>query len=417
MRILSLLLLLIALNPAAARCGEEASRWGSQVSEDYNVWGWIAAYTDEDEDSWDALTPAERAALVKKASAACAAAGRELAAAEGQTDGEALLAVQPAALKRVASCEAGGKDAAAGLSQKQRRLAAIKQKAAAGRFDQGDADWLRENNLTLRMDSAQADEFGKKKALNAEKQKKTSEKVEKKYGALNKKDLDAESLAKAYDGGGAKAGGADGSVALSGKHASAPPDPGKRGPQKKLSYAPPPEMQLTEEFKDMKGYGEMKKENVYNKVMAEVDKDGEDAAAKNKKLKSAGLASLKAVYSVSKDFDETFVNNPSPKNEDVKKVIDRINSKAKNPQEAWEIAYQMRNKRDFPALRDAEHYLWACSEANESRWKATRTIITTPLYSAAKLPGLRKIFFDENASPPSASEIKWGWKGATECVK
>jgi hypothetical protein len=140
-------------------------------------------------------------------------------------------------------------------------------------------------------------------------------------------------------------------------------------------------------------------------------------AAKDKKIKAAGYATLKSVYSVSKDFDETFMNNPSPKSEDASRVIDRIKEKAKSPQEAREIAYQMRNKRDFPALRDAEHYLWACSEASESRWKAAQTMITTPMYSAAKLPGLRSIFFDENTSPPSASEIKWGWKGAKDCVK
>ena len=417
MRTLTTLVLLAALLPASGRCEQEKTPWGAQVSRDYNVWGWIASYTDEDEGSWDSLTPAERAAIVKKASAACAAAGRDLDSAAAQTDGEALLAVPAASVKRIAACGNGGENAAAGLAEKRARLALIKQKSAAGRFDQEDAAWLKENGLTLRQDPDQSKAAAKEHAQRSAQQKKASDAAAKKYAAFGKKNLDAAGLAKAYDGGRGKGADADGAVALSGKHKGSLPEPGERVSQKKLSYTPPPEMQLTDEFKGMKSYGDMKKENTYNKVMDEVDKDGADAAAKNKKIKSAGYASLKAVYAVSKDFDETFVNNPSPKSEDVKTVIDRINSKAKNPQEAWEIAYQMRNKRDFPALRDAEHYLWACSESSESRWKAAQTMITTPMYSAAKLPGLRKIFFDENASPPSASEIKWGWKGVKDCVK
>jgi hypothetical protein len=183
-------------------------------------------------------------------------------------------------------------------------------------------------------------------------------------------------------------------------------------------YVPPsPADTLTQEFSGQRGYQDMKKDNEYRKVMKEVDKDGEDAAAKGRKIKAAGYAALNSVYNVSKDFDETFVHNPAPRDADVQRVIDRIKSNSKNPDEAWQLAYTMRQKRDFPALRDAEHYLWACSEANESRWHAARTVITTPMYSAAKLPGLRKIFFDDDTSPPSASEIKWGWKGVKDCVK
>jgi hypothetical protein len=230
--------------------------------------------------------------------------------------------------------------------------------------------------------------------------------------------LDADRLSKIYDGQTTPAGNpADAAVRLSG---SAGTRPGQRTitaarPLRKAP--PPPETRLTEEFSGMPGYSDIKKENDYVKVMKEVDKDGEDAAAKGRKIKAAGYAALNSVYSVSRDFDETFIHNPAPKDEDVQRVINRIKSSAKNPDEAWQIAYTMRQKRDFPALRDAEHYLWACSEANESRWHAARTLITTPMYSAAKLPGLRKIFFDENTSPPSLSEIKWGWKGVKDCAK
>ncbi len=417
MRTLALFFFLASFVPAAARCEQGGAPWGAQVSRDYNAWGWISAYTGEDEGSWDSLPSAERGAILKKAAAACAAAGRDLDSAGALTDGDALLAMPAASVKRMAACESGGPGAAAGLAEKQKRLALIKQKSAAGRFDQEDADWLAENGLTLRQDPDQAKAAARESKQRAARQQKGSEAAAKKYSGLNKKGLDSAALSKVYDGGAAGGAGAGDAVALSGKHKSSLPEPGERVSRKKLSYTPPPEMQLTDEFKGMKGYDDMKKENEYNKVMNEVDKDGADAAAKNKKIKTAGYASLKAVYSVSKDFDETFVNNPSPKSEDVKKVIDRINSKARNPQEAWEIAYQMRNKRDFPALRDAEHYLWACSESSESRWKAARTMITTPMYSAAKLPGLRKLFFDDNTSPPSASEIKWGWKGVKDCVK
>jgi hypothetical protein len=188
-------------------------------------------------------------------------------------------------------------------------------------------------------------------------------------------------------------------------------------PKKRFSIPPPPAQQLTEDFKHMRGYADINRDNQFRSVMKEVDKDGESSAAKGEKMKSAGYATLRSIFAVSKDFDETFINNPSPKDEDVRKVIDRIRSAAKTPDDAWQIAYQMRAKRDFPALRDAEHYLWACSEASESRWKAARTVISTPLYSAAKLPGLRAVFFDDTTSPPSVSEMKWGLKGVKECVK
>lgn len=414
MRSILLLGFALLMAPDAARCGQEPVQWGARVSDEYDLWGWITSFADEDERTWDSLPRDQRNALLKKASDACSEAGRDLASCD-QSDGDAILALSHTKLARMEACRAGG-EAAAGLKEKRLRLSVIRHKAAAGRFDQADLDWLRDNGITMRLDKYQSEKLTKDQDGRSKQSKQTAAAADKKYAALKGGKLDAAGLSKAYDGGKAGAAGAGDAVALSGKHNSAPPDPGKRAPQKKLAYTPPPDMQLSEEFKGMKGYAEIKKENPYTGVMAEVDKDGE-AAVKKSKIKAAGYATLKSVYSVSKDFDETFVNNPSPKNEDVSKVIDRIKSKAKNPQEAWEIAYQMRNQRDFPALRDAEHYLWACSEASESKWKATRTIITTPMYSAAKLPGLRKIFFDDNASPPSVSEIKWGWKGATDCVK
>lgn len=411
-----MLLALAALAPAAF-CAPEGAAWGTRVSETYDLWGWISAYTDEDRDSWDALTPAERDAILKKAAAACARAGERADAAGA--DGEAILRLSQADLGHLGACSADGARTAGDLRAKQQRLAQIKSRAAAGRYDQADMDWLKANNLSLRLEKKSDEALQAEQAARAQKQKKTGDAVKKKYSALDKKNLTGAELGKAYDGGSGRGAGDESAVKLSAAKTAAAPKPEARGQLQKKTVAstPPPAVELTDKFKGMKSYSDMKKENTYEKVMNEVDKDGVEAAAKNKKIKSAGYATLKSVYAVSKDFDETFVNNPSPKKEDVSKVIDSIRTKAKNPQEAWEIAYQMRNQRDFPALRDAEHYLWACSEASESRWKATQTLITTPMYSAAKLPGLRKIFFDENASPPSVSEIKWGWKGVTDCVK
>lgn len=411
-----ILLALAALAPAAF-CAPEGAAWGTRVSESYDLWGWISAYTDEDRDSWDALTPAERDALLKKAAGACSRAD-ERAGAAG-TDGEAILRLSGTDLEYLGACSAAGAGRADDLRDKQRHLARIKSRAAEGRFDQADMDWLSASGLTLRLDQKKNDSLQADQAARAQKQKKTGDDVKKKYSALDKKDLTGAELGKAYDGGSGRGAGDESAVKLSAAKTAAAPKPEARGQlqRKTVASTPPPAVELTDKFKGMKSYSDMNKENTYNKVMNEVDKDGVDAAAKNQKIKSAGYATLKSVYAVSKDFDETFVNNPSPKKEDVSKVIASIKAKAKNPQEAWEIAYQMRNQRDFPALRDAEHYLWACSEASESRWKATQTLITTPMYSAAKLPGLRKIFFDDTTSPPSVSEIKWGWKGVTDCVK
>jgi hypothetical protein len=184
-------------------------------------------------------------------------------------------------------------------------------------------------------------------------------------------------------------------------------------PRKKLTSTAPPALELTNEFKGIEDYAEINKKNKFTGVMEETDKDGASGGAAN----AAKSAALKSVFQVSKDFDETFINNPSPKNQDVRTVIDKIKDKAKNPDDAWNIARQMRNSRDFPALRDAEHYLWSCAQTTESKWSGAATLIVTPLYSAAKLPGLRKIFFDDTASPPSVSEITWGVKGVKDCWK
>ncbi len=418
MRKALLILAALAALPAAALCAPEGAAWGSKVSETHDLWGWISACTEEDQDSWNSLTGAEQEALLKKAGTACAAADGRLAATAGQTDGEAILRLSKSDLGGLAACSAAGAQAAGELRAKQQRLVQIKQKAAAGRYDQADSDWLRAEGITLRLDATKRAALQADQAERSKSQKKASAAVKKRYGALDRKDLSERDLSKAYSGGDGR--GADGGagVKISARNTAAAPALQARKPQKKtIAFAPPPDVELTDKFKGMKSYADMRKENTYEHVMAEVDKDGVDAAAKNKKIKAAGYASLKTVYAVSKDFDETFVNNPSPKKEDVSRVIAAIRAKAKTPQEAWEIAYQMRGKRDFPALRDAEHYLWACSESSESRWKATQTLITTPLYSAVKLPGLRKIFFDDTTSPPSLSEVKWGWKGVTDCVK
>ena len=413
----ALALLLLAAAAPAAFCAAGSAAWGSRVSGTHDLWSWIETYGDEDRDSWASLSRAEQDSLLKKAAAACDAADERLASAGGRGDGDALLSLSQAELGGLGACYGPG--AAAGLKARQQRLAQIKAKAAAGRYDESDAAWLRANGLTLRLDKKSEKALQDDQAKRAAQQKKAAAAAKKKYSALDKKGLTGAELGAAYDGASGRDGGGAAGVKLSARKTAAAPKPEERKQlqKKTVAYTPPPAMALTDKFKGEKSYADMKKENTYEKVMSEVDKDGVAAAAKNKKIKSAGYATLKSVYAVSKDFDETFVNNPSPRKEDVSRVIAAIRTKAKNPQEAWEIAYQMRNQRDFPALRDAEHYLWACSEASESRWKATQTLITTPLYSAAKLPGLRKIFFDENTSPPSVSEIKWGWKGVTDCVR
>ena len=187
----------------------------------------------------------------------------------------------------------------------------------------------------------------------------------------------------------------------------------RRGPTRKLIAHKPPVLEISEDLQGMKDYAQINKENKFTGAMAEVDKDGASGGTVN----AAKAAGLKTIFQISKDFDETFLNNPSPKDEDVRMVIDKIKSKAKNPDDAWEIAKLMRDKRDFPALRDAEHYLWSCSRTTGSKWDGAATLVVTPLYSMAKLPGLRKIFFDDATSPPSVSEMKWGAKGVKDCWK
>jgi len=417
------ILLILALTPAAVHAAEEEPspvQWGERVSDKYRLWDWISAYTEEDPDSWPELSAAEQSAALKKAETACAWSDKARASAAGTSDAAAIMALPDTAFPYMEVCLADGESSAAALKEKKDRLALIKQKAETGNLSSADINWLEQNNLQLAEGTVQNAATQKELEAQGSRQQKINGAADKKYGALkDKKNLGSAGLKDLYDGNKSKPAGEDTAVQLSGKKGKqlAPPSTGDRSSKKKLSFAPPPEVQLTEEFKDMKGYKEMKKENTYNKVMDEVDKDGAEAAAKGSKMKTAGYATLKSVYSVSKDFDETFINNPAPKDEDVQKVIDRIKSKAKNPDEAWQIAYQMRNQRDFPALRDAEHYLYACSEANESRWKAARTVITTPMYSISKLPGLRSVFYDENTSPPSFSELGWGLKGAKDCVK
>lgn len=392
--------------------------WGEEQETEYRVWTWLAERKGHSEESWKTLRPAFQRAEVTDAVKVCGRAAKQASYADGSAGGEPLIKMTDSELVDIDKCLDDGPAVAGDLREKRARLFRIKAKAAEGRFDEEDADWMAETGLTLRLDRDRAEALTGDAAARRERQQRTHAAAGSKYSRLGG-NLDRGTLSGVYDGG-KTSGAAEGPAQVRITAGAGGPGPLKaeaRLPQKKLSYTPPPEMELGEKFRDMEDYGDLSRESTHNKVMAEVDRDGAEAAGAGKTVRAAGYAALKSVYSVSKDFDETFINNPSPKPEDVERVVTSIRAKTKNPQEAWETALKMRNARDFPALRDAEHYLWACAEADESRWKAARTVITTPLYSAAKLPGLRSIFFDDKTSPPSFSEIKWGWKGVKDCVK
>ncbi|OGR44452.1 MAG: hypothetical protein A2X35_07000 [Elusimicrobia bacterium GWA2_61_42] len=392
--------------------------WGAELETPYQAWAWISEFTEEDQDTWPGLSEDQQDSLLKKAEASCRQADKAAEAASG-SDAKALEVISDATLARLAVCAENGEARAAALQQKRDKLGLILARAKAGPLPQADLAWLEENSLRLNDEELDKAAWRGQMQAQAQNSKKSLDKSGKKLAALkDSKALKAEKLSSLYDGGKTGLKGpadANSAVQLKGKAGTklSTPSPLARGSKKALTSTAPPEVQLTEHFKGMEGYKEIKAKDQFTAVMKEVDKDGESGG----KVNAAKAATLKAVFQVSKDFNETFINNPSPKDEDVRLVIDKIKSKAKNPDDAWEIALQMRKQKDFPALRDVEHYLWSCTRTTESKWHGAATIVSTPLYSLAKMPGLRKIFFDEETSPPSLSEVKWGTKGVTECWK
>lgn len=411
--------LVLLLTPALAPAGEPAGLpWGAELETPYQAWAWISEFTGEDQDTWTALSEDQQGSLLKKAEASCRQADKTADAASG-ADAKALEVLSDETLKRLAVCAENGEARAAALQQKRNKLGLILARAKAGPLSQADLAWLEENSLRLNDEALDKAAWRGQMQAQAQNSKKSLDKSGKKLTALkDSKALKAEKLSSFYDGGKAGLKGsanAGSSVQLKGKTGAklSTPSPEARTSKKALTSTAPPEVQLSEHFKGMEGYKEIKAKDQFTAVMKEVDKDGESGG----KVNAAKAATLKAVFQVSKDFNETFINNPSPRDEDVRLVIDKIKSKARNPDDAWEIALQMRKQKDFPALRDAEHYLWSCTRTTESKWHGAATIVSTPLYSLAKMPGLRKIFFDEETSPPSLSEVKWGTKGVTECWK
>ncbi|HAH31408.1 MAG TPA: hypothetical protein DCL44_03735 [Elusimicrobia bacterium] len=390
--------------------------WGSKLETPYLSWDWISSFTDEGKDTWAELTADKQKAALHKAQSACGSADNAARAAEGP-NAYAITGLSDTSLENLSVCVEKGEDRAQRLREKRDKLKQIIQRSKTGALRGSDTAWLEEKGIKLE-DSSFKDQTSLKEN---EKQNKANKRItqgsEQKFSKLKSEQSRSGGLSSVYDGSKAKGGVAsdNGTVALkSGKSDKlSTPKPDERLSKKKLTSSPPPNPvdKLTDEFKNKEGYADINKKNKFTPVMAEVDKDGESGG----KLNAAKAATLKAVYNVSKDFDETFINNPSPKNEDVRTVIDKIKSQSKNPEEAWQIAKQMRDKRDFPALRDAEHYLWSCTQTTGSKWDGVATAISTPLYSMAKLPGLRKIFFDDNTSPPSLGEMKWGVKGVKEC--
>lgn len=405
------LIALILLPAAGAAAGQTGGcPWGSPLETPYRSWAWISEFTEEDQNTWAELSGAQQSSLLKKAGNACLQADKTA----GVTEAKSLAAISDETLRALAVCTGDGETRALALQKKRDNLKTVMARAKTGPLSPADLAWLKGNSIDFEGGEAAGAALKEQQQKQEKNNKKSLAKLNTKLSPL-KGAGSADKISAFYDGGktGKGAAGADSSVRLKAGAGSKIPEPQARGPKKALTYTPPPEIQLSQEFKGMEGYKDIRKKDPFTAVMNEVDKDG----ASGGKANAAKAATLKAVYQVSKDFNETFINNPSPNDTDVRLVIDKIKNKAKNPNDAWEIALQMRKQKDFPALRDAEHYLWSCTRTNESKWNGAATMVSTPLYSLAKMPGLRKLFFDDDTSPPSISEVKWGAKGVTECWK
>jgi len=256
--------LIFALNRAAAAAVEEPApvQWGDEVSDKYRVWDWISAYLQEDADSWRGLSAEEQSAQLKKAETACARSNSALAGTREQTDAAAIMAMPDAAISHIEVCLPDGASVAPALKEKKTRLLLLKQKADAGTLSAEDMKWLEENRLELAEGTFQ--DSSTREGLDAQKkqQAKINAAAEKKYASLkDKKNLGSGGLNGIYDGTKGGAAEEDGAVSLS-KRSGGEPSPlktGDRSSKKKLSFAPPPEVQLTGEPKEAKKVQEYKK--------------------------------------------------------------------------------------------------------------------------------------------------------------
>lgn len=229
--------------PLTGRCGAEKKAWGSRVSDNYNVWGWISAFTDEDQGSWGDLDRAKQDLTIEKAEAACKKAGSRLAATNNQSDGKEILALSEGDLEYIGACLKNGETISESLSGKRAKLAEIQGKASKGVYEEADMQWLRSNGVTLEHKAAAGPQTPKQKEERAQQQQKTSAAAGKKYGKM--KGMGADGLAGVYDGAasGRSGGGPNGSSAvdLSGKRS--PMGTLKleaRGPTKNLTSTAPP---------------------------------------------------------------------------------------------------------------------------------------------------------------------------------
>ncbi|MDA8132676.1 MAG: hypothetical protein M0011_14325 [Elusimicrobia bacterium] len=242
MKPIELLVLAVLFLAQPAFPGEAVKvRWGSEVSQDYTVWRWIGAFTDEDESSWDELDAKQQTKVLNKALRACGKAQDKLSVSRGKIDGKALLAVSDGDLEYIGACFKDGEAAAAAVQEKRDKLAAIKARVDKGIYDQDDIAWLKEQNITLAPRPQNGEEEAKQLKERAKKQEKISAAANKKYGKM--KDMDASGMGAVYDGGSGRKGDQEGGVELSeAKLGGAPPAPEARGPKKKLTFTAPPSM-------------------------------------------------------------------------------------------------------------------------------------------------------------------------------
>jgi len=112
----------------------------------------------------------------------------------------------------------------------------------------------------------------------------------------------------------------------------------------------------------------------------------------------------------------TIEDDRPPMDGTTEEAIDFYSRRYADPEEAWEISLEDRNRLDptnIP-LRDAEHYWWARFQVQKAKWymkpyKYVQQVICTLGYSTYKL--LREPITG-NTTPPSFREIKYGLKGA-----
>ncbi|MDD5209914.1 MAG: hypothetical protein PHV36_11040 [Elusimicrobiales bacterium] len=226
------------------RCETEKRAWGSPVPGGYNVWGWISAFTDEDQGTWEDLDRAKQDSTIEKAGAACKKADERLAATNAQTNGKAILSLSGRDLEYIGVCLKDGEAVSEALSAKRAKLAEIQAKVSNGAYDEADMQWLRANGITLEQRAPAGLQTSKQKEERAQKQEKTTAAARKKYGKM--KDMNADGLAGVYDGAASGKNGANaGSSAVdlsAKKSAMGTLKLETRGPQKELTSMAPPQI-------------------------------------------------------------------------------------------------------------------------------------------------------------------------------